>query len=101
MARRGITNYLQIRVKDMDLSECTNIKLMIRQARNVYTYSGTVDSSDSELLNVTIPKSDAVKLRKGPAEFQVALTDADGIPRSHDPIVADIGELLEVTGYGS
>lgn len=101
MARRGMTNYLMFRIVGMDLSGCSNMKLMIEQCGKVFTYSGTYDSSDHSLMKVTIPKTDAIKMKGMPAKFQVALTDSDGIPRSHEPIVAHIGELLEVTGYGS
>lgn len=98
--RRGMTNYLQIRVKDMDLTTCSNLKLYIEQCGKVYTYSGTADSTDTELMNVTIPKTDAVKFKGAPGKFQVALTDSDSISRSHEPIVARIGDFLEVDGYG-
>ena len=99
--RRGMTNYLQFRVVGMDLSACTNLKLYIEQCGKTYSYTGTYDSSDHTLMNVTIPKADALKMKGMPARFQVALTDSSNIPRSHEPIVAYIGDLLEVTGYGS
>lgn len=99
--RRGIRNELQIRVKDMDLTTCSDMILMIQQCGQTVSYTGTADETDHELMNVTIPKADAVKYKGMPAKFQVALTDADGIPRSHKPIVADIGDFLEVSGYGS
>ena len=99
--RRGMTNYLQFRIVGMDLSQCSNLKLMIEQCGQTHVYSGTVDSSDNELMNVTVPKSDAVKFKGMPARFQVALTDENSIPRSHEPIIAYIGDLLEVNGYGS
>lgn len=101
MARRGMTNYLQFRIADMDLSTCTNLTLMIEQCGTTYTYTGTANADDSELMDVTIPKSDAVKFKNIPAKFQVAITDANGIPRSHEPVIAMMGDLLEVTGYGS
>lgn len=99
--RRGMTNYLQIRVAGMDLTACSNMKLMIEQCGVTYIYTGTADSTDHELMNVTVPKADAIRLKGMPAKFQVALTDGNSIPRSHDPIVAYIGDLLEVTGYGT
>ena len=99
--RRGMTNYLQFRIVGMDLSECSNMVLYIEQEGTVYEYSGSADETDSELMNVTVPKSDAVKLSRLPAKFQVALTDEDGIPRSHEPVIAYIGDLLKESGYGS
>jgi len=99
--RRGMTNYLQIRVNDMDLTTCSNLVLMVEQSGTTYTFTGTADQTDHELMNITIPKNTALKFSGMPAKVQVALTDADGIPRSHNPISVCIGDLLEVNGYGS
>lgn len=98
--RRGYKNYITVRVVDMDLTTCTNLILMVKQNGVTYTYNGTVDSSDHEVMKVEIPKADAVKFEHLLAEVQIALTDADGVPRSHDPIKTVIGDFLEVNGYG-
>ena len=99
--RRGMTNYLQFRIVGMNLTGCTNMKLMIEQNGVTYTFSGSKNSTYNDIMDVTIPKATAVKLQGMPAKFQVALTDSNGIPRSHEPIIAYVGDLLEVTGYGS
>lgn len=98
--RQGMRNKLQARVKGMDLTTCTNLVLRIKQCGITKEYTGTADTADTELMNVTIPKADALRYRNMPAKFQVLLTDADGEPRSHKPIVDEIGELLGEEGYG-
>lgn len=99
--RRGIKNYLSIRIKDIDLTQCTNLKFYVEQDGTVYEYTGTADFTDTEVMKIEIPKADAIKFFKGHAQVQVALTDADGKPRSHDPIWVCIGDFLEVMGYGN
>lgn len=99
--RRGIRNIVSVTVEDMDLTACSNIKLFVRQFGTEYEYTGTVSSSDTAKVTFTIPKIDAVKFRAGLSEIQVALTDSDGVPRSHDPIKIKMGDLLKEEGYGS
>ena len=99
--RRGIRNYISVRVKDMDLTTCSNLKFYVEQDGTTFDYSGTINYDDTEVMRVEIPKEEAVMLSKGLAQVQVALTDAGGVPRSHDPIRINIGDFLEETGYGS
>lgn len=99
--RRGMTNYLEFRIVGMDLSTCTNLTLMIRQRDKFWEYTGTYNSSDTELMQVTVPKADAVQMDDIPTKFQVALTDSNGIPRSHNPVTFCMGDLLKEAGYGS
>lgn len=84
----------------MNLNECTNLKFYVEQKGFVYEYSGSVDPDDNEVMKIVIPKVDAVNFEKGYTQVQVALTDVEGKPRSHDPITIKMGDFLEVTGYG-
>lgn len=99
--RRGIRNSVSARIAGMDLTECSDIVLFIEQNGGVSTFAGTAQTSDPEVAVFSIPKADAVRLRKGYARVQVALTDGNGMPRSHDPIEVLIGNLLKEEGYGS
>ena len=99
--RRGIRNNLSVRVNDMNLTQCTNLKLYVSQNGETYEFTGTADLTDTEVMHVTIPKATAVSLQKGKAQVQVALTDANNIPRSHNPIVVQVGDFLKEEGYGS
>lgn len=85
----------------MDLTTCSDLKFYVDQNGITYTYSGTADLDDHEVMHVEIPKADALQFFKGRAQVQVALTDASNVPRSHDPIWVYMGDFLEVTGYGS
>lgn len=98
--RRGMTNYLQIRVKGLDLTECTDMILMVQQDGITDTYTGTANPYDTEVMDVTIPKADAMRYKELPAKFQVALTDKYNVPRSHKPILEDVGGMLRGDGYG-
>lgn len=99
--RRGIKNYVSVRVVGMDLTECTDLKFYVEQDGAVHEYTGTVELDDVEVMKVIIPKADAIKFDKGYAQVQVALTDSTGVPRSHDPIRIMMGDFLEVMGYGN
>lgn len=99
--RRGIRNYLSVRVVGMDLTQCTDLKFFVKQNGVDYIFTGTVNYDDTEVMEVVIDKASAVALSKGKAQVQVALTDAGGVPRSHDPIEVKIGDLLKEDGYGS
>lgn len=99
--RRGIQNEITIYADGMDLTQCSNITFYITQNGVTYTYIGTVDSSDHSVARFVIPKTDAVNFRKGYAKIQLALTDANNKPRSHEPVEIKMGDLLKEEGYGS
>lgn len=94
-------NVLAIEIVGMDLTTCSNLKFYVRQNGTTYSYNGTADANDHSVMNVEIPKSDTQKFTNTYAQVQVALTDANGIPRSHEPVTIKMGDFLEVTGYGS
>ena len=98
---RGIRNELKLRVVGYDLTACTDLTLFVRQNGVTYTYTGTADGTDTEIMHVTIPKADAVEFAHMTAEIQVALTDGNGDPKINKPIKVVIGDCLSESGYGS
>lgn len=102
--RQRMRNAITVKVDGMNLTTCTDIHVYVAQNGITYDYSGTaisIDDADTSLLKVVIPKSDAMNFKVGEAEVQIALTDASGSPRSHNPIRVKMGKLLKGEGYGS
>lgn len=99
--RQKIKNSITVRVKGMNLNNCTDLKFYVSQNDISHEYTPTVSENDNEVMIIEIPKSDAMHFKRGKCKWQVALTDPDGYPRSHDPVVTEMGELIWEAGYGS
>ena len=97
--REKIKNTLKITCDDVDLTTVKNIEFYVKQGRFFGCYTPTVISA-SEML-VTIPFSDARKLKKGTAELQFAFTTAEGTPDASDVIKHEVADLLKEVGYDS
>lgn len=99
--RQKIQNNIRIRVHGIDLRKYTNLTCFVKQGGNEYSFNGTYDSTDPEVMIVNIPKSVAMEWNEGCANVQIAITDSQGLPHTHEPVHVRIGELLWEAGYGN
>lgn len=95
--RQKIKNQLTIACDDVDFTTSTSIEVYVKQGSLFFQYTPTV--VDAHHMTVDVPLADAMKLAVLPVSLQWALTDANSLPVSVDPIWLTCGEFLKEAGY--
>lgn len=95
--REKIENHLLITCDDIDLTKATKIEFYVKQTMFFAVYKPNVLSEHQ--MDVTIPFTDAKRLRHGAVEMQFAFVDENGTPRASETIKEDVRVLLKEAGY--
>lgn len=96
--RAKISNSLSLSVSGVDFTTISEPEFYIKQASGLYLEYVPVVVSSTELL-VTIPLVDAMKLKQGTADVQLAFKDSDGNPLATDVLSVYVKTLLKEAGY--
>ena len=95
--RQKIENNLDVEVKGVDLTGCTDLEFYVKQDGLFFQYTPVV--VDASNMIVTVPYEDAMKLRKTTVKVQFAFTNESGHPDSSAPVEIPVGEFLKEAGY--